>query len=219
MAELVWDQETQKLFETGVEKGVLFPVGEGGYGPGEAWNGLINVNESPSGAEPTALYANNKKYGEILSNEDFAFTIEAYMYPDGYAGCLGYKEIAPGVYATQQARKSFGFAYKTLIGNDTEGLKHGYKLHLVYGAKAKPSEKANNTINDSPEAGTMSWECSTTPIELPDGDPTSHLVFDSTKVAAEKLEALEALIYGTADKESSLPTPEEVITLMGGAAG
>ena len=219
MAVLTWDQEAQKLFETGVEKGVLFPVGDDGYGNGEAWNGLINVTESPSGAEPTALYANNKKYGEIMSNEDFAFSIEAYMYPDGYAPCLGYKEIAPGVYATQQSRKSFGFAYKSLIGNDTEGIKHGYKLHLVYGAKAKPSEKSNATVNESSEAVTMSWECSTTPVEIPNGDPTSHLVFDSTKVTSDKLQALENLIYGTADTEAKLPTPAEVITLMGGAAG
>ena len=220
MSVLTWDQESQKLFETGVDKGVLFPMAEaGGYANGVAWNGLTNVTESPSGAEPTALWANNKKYGELMSAEEFAGTIEAYMYPDEFAPCMGYKEIAPGVYATQQARKSFGFAYRTLIGNDTEGTSHGYKIHIVYGAKAKPSEKANQTMNDSPEPLTMSWEFSTTPVDVPDGEPTSHLIFDSTVTSAEKMKAITDLLWGTADKESSLPTVEEVIALMADSVG
>ena len=217
MAKLTWDQEGQKYYETGVDKGVLFPATaeDGGYASGVAWNGLININESPSGAEPTALYANNKKYGELLSAEEFAGTIEAYTYPDEYAPCLGYKEIAPGVYATQQARKAFGFSYRSLIGNDTEGTSHGYKLHIVYGAKAKPSEKANNSINDSPEAATLSWEFSTTPVELTNGEPTAHLIFDSRTADETKLKSLEDLLYGTESVESKLPTPDEIIALMG----
>ena len=222
MARLTWDQEGQKMYETGVDKGVVFPVGDDGkYSAGAAWNGLINVTESPSGAEPTALYANNKKYGELMSAEDFAGTIEAYTYPDEYAPCMGYKVVAPGVYATQQTRKTFGFTYRNLIGNDTEGTAYGYKLHIVYGAKTKPSEKANGTINDSPEPLTMSWEFSTTPVEVPDSDPTAHLIFDSTKVEASKMKALEDLLYGTESAESKLPTVEEILEIMGteGTAG
>lgn len=215
---LVWDQEGQKLYETGVEKGVLFPATSTGYGVGVAWNGLTNVTESPSGAEPTALYANNKKYGELMSAEEFAGTIEAYTYPDEYAPCLGYKVVAPGVYATQQARSAFGFSYKTLIGNDTEGTAHGYKLHIVYGAKSKPSEKANATVNDSPEAATMSWEFSTTPVAVTGCDPTAHLIFDSTKVDAEKLAALEAILYGSTTVDPRLPMPDEIINEIIGEA-
>lgn len=210
---LVWDQDGQKLYETGVDRGVLYPFDEGQYGMGVAWNGLINVNESPSGAEPTALWADNRKYLELMSAEEFGFTIEAYMSPEEFDACDGSLEIAPGVYAGQQNRKTFGFSYRTLIGNDAEGTDYGYKIHIVYGAKAKPSSRDNATVNDSPEAMTLSWECSTTPIDVPGGKPTSHLVIDSTKASADKMAALEELLYGgTAD--AKLPTIEEVIELM-----
>lgn len=211
---LVWDQDSEKLYHTGVDRGVLFPMDAGVYGAGVAWNGLINVNESPSGAEPTALWADNKKYLELMSTEEFGFTIEAFMSPEEFDACDGSIEIAPGVYAGQQNRKSFGFAYRTLIGNDTEGTDYGYKIHIVYGAKAKPSGRDNATVNDAPEAMTLSWECSTTPVDVPGGKPTAHLVIDSTKTAADKLEALENLLYGNDDTDAKLPTIAEVIELM-----
>lgn len=210
---LVWDQEGQKLYETGVDKGVLYPYDNGTYGNGVAWNGLTAVNESPSGAEPTPLWADNRKYLELISTEEFGFTIEAYMSPEEFDACDGSLEIAPGVYAGQQNRKSFGFSYRTLIGNDAEGTDYGYKIHLVYGAKAKPSSRDNATVNDSPEARTLSWECSTTPVDVPGGKPTAHLVIDSTKVDAEKLAALEAILYG-GEAEAKLPTIAEVIELL-----
>lgn len=211
---LVWDQDGQKLYETGVDRGVLFVYDEGAYGNGVAWNGLINVNESPSGAEPSPLYADNRKYLELISNEEFGFTIEAYMSPEEFDVCDGSIELAPGVYAGQQNRKGFGFSYRTLIGNDAEGTDYGYKIHLVYGAKAKPSGRDNATVNDSPEAMTLSWECSTTPVDVPGGKPTSHLVIDSTKTSAEKLAALEELLYGAESTDAKLPTIAEVIELM-----
>ena len=211
---LVWDQDSEKLYHTGVDKGVLFPMEAGVYGAGVAWNGLINVNESPSGAEPTALWADNRKYLELMSAEEFGFTIEAYMSPEEFDACDGSMEIAPGVYAGQQNRKSFGFSYRTLIGNDTEGNDYGYKIHLVYGAKAKPSARDNATVNDSPEAMTLSWECSTTPVDVPNGKPTAHLVFDSTRVGEGKMKALEDLIYGTESAAPKMPTIEEDIELM-----
>ena len=210
---LVWDQEGQKLYETGVDKGVLFPYDNGTYGKGVAWNGLTAVNESPSGAEPTALWADNRKYLELISTEEFGFTIEAYMSPEEFDACDGSLEIAPGVYAGQQNRKSFGFSYRTLIGNDADGTDYGYKIHIVYGAKAKPSSRDNATVNDSPEARTLSWECSTTPVDVPGGKPTAHLVIDSTKVDAEKLAALEEMLYG-GEAEAKLPTIAEVIELL-----
>lgn len=216
MSKLVWDQVGERLYETGVEQGAIFPVGTGGvYGAGAAWNGLTAVTESPSGAEPTALYANNKKYAELMSAEEFGGTIEAYTYPDEFAACNGEVELVKGVKLTQQARKAFGLVYKSLIGNDTEGTKFGYKLHIVYGARVKPSEKANNTVNDSPEANTMSWEFTTTPVEVAGFEPTSHIVIDSTDVDADKLKALEAVIYGSAEAEPKLPLPDEIATIMG----
>ena len=211
---LVWDQEGQKLYETGVDRGVLFVYNEGVYGTGVAWNGLINVNESPSGAEPTALWADNKKYLELMSTEEFGFTIEAYMSPEEFDVCDGSVEIAPGVFAGQQTRKGFGFSYRTLIGNDAEGTDYGYKVHIVYGAKAKPSGRDNATVNDSPEAITLSWECTTTPVDVPGGKPTAHLVIDSTKTDTGKMAALEALLYGGENADPKLPTIEEVIALM-----
>lgn len=219
MAKMEWDKTGERLWETGVEQAALFLLDDAGkYVNGEPWNGLIGVTESPSGAEPTALWANDKKYGELLSTEEFGGSIEAYTYPDGFKGCNGESEIAPGVTIAQQARKTFGMAYKTLVGNDVVGTKYGYKLHLVYGAKAAVSEKANQTISDSPEAMTMSWEFSTTPVAVEGFEPTSHLVIDSKAVDAENLKALEAVIYGSEDAEPSLPLPNEVLTLIGGAA-
>lgn len=200
---LVWDKTGERLYETGVSQGVLYPIQTGGvYNSGTAWNGLSTVTESPSGAEPTAIYADNIKYLNLMSAEEFGGTIEAYMAPDEFAECDGSKEIAPGVFAGQQNRKMFGLSYKTLLGNDVDSNDYGYKLHLVYGCLASPSEKGYSTVNDSPEAITLSWEFSTTPVEIAtliDGKklkPTSILTFDSTKVDAKKLAALEEILYG-----------------------
>ena len=190
----------------------------GQYGTGVAWNGISAVNESPSGAEPTALYANNGKYLNLISNEDFAATIEAFTYPDEFEECDGSKEIAPGVVIGQQKRKVFGLAYRTLLGNDVDGNDHGYKLHLVYGCLAAPSENNHSTVNDSPEAGTMSWSVSTTPVEVADAKPTATVTIDSTKADKAKLKKLEDMLYGTEQAESKLPLPAEVITLMKDAA-
>ncbi|RHT38311.1 hypothetical protein DW790_05500 [Firmicutes bacterium AM31-12AC] len=215
MTKLKWDQTGEKLYETGVDKVVLFPIeSTGQYGPGVAWNGITAVNESPSGAEPSPLYANNGKYLNLVSNEDFAATIEAFMYPDEFEECDGSKEVAPGVTIGQQKRKVFGLAFRTLLGNDVDGNDHGYKLHLVYGCLAAPSENGHSTVNDSPEAGTMSWSVSTSPVEVADAKPTATVVIDSTKADKTKLKKLEDMLYGTESVEPKLPLPEEVITLM-----
>ena len=217
MAKLVWDQIGERTYKTGVEQAAIFPMTkEGTYGAGEAWNGLTAITESPSGAEPTKLYANDKKYVELTSAEEFGGTIEAYTYPKGFAACNGEAEAVAGVRITQQARTPFGMVYKSLLGNDTEGTKHGYELHVVYGAKVSPSETANNTVNDSPEAATMSWEFSTTPVEVEGYEPTSHIVIDSTTVDANKLKALEAKLYGSADAEAKLLMPNEIIAVIKG---
>lgn len=219
MSKLKWDQIGERLYETGVDKVVLFPMeSTGQYGAGVAWNGVSAVNESPSGAEPTALYANNGKYINLISNEDFAATIEAFMYPDEFEECDGSKEIAPGVVIGQQKRKVFGLAYRTLLGNDVDGNDHGYKLHLVYGCLAAPSENNHSTVNDSPEAGTMSWSVSTTPVEVADAKPTATVTIDSTKADKTKLKKLEDMLYGTELEESKLPLPAEVISVMKDAA-
>ena len=212
---LKWDQTGEKLYETGVDRGVLFPMVDGAYSNGEAWNGLMSVDEKPSGAEPTALFANNRKYLELLSVEEFGMTIGAYTFPAGFRPCLGVKQLAPGVYVSQQARSLFGMTYRTLIGNDTEKTAHGYKIHLVYGATAKPSEKSNKSINENPEASEMSWECSTTPVDIPGFESTAHIEIDSTTVAPEKLAALEAILYGSGETEPHLPMPDELVTLIG----
>lgn len=215
MARLVWDQTGQKTYETGVKQGVLYPQGEGGaYPKGYAWNGLTGVTESPSGAESNPLYADDIKYLNLISAEEFGATIEAYTYPDEFAECDGSAEIAPGVTIGQQARKTFGMAYKTTFGNDVDGNEHGYKLHLIYGALATPSEKAYATINDSPEAITFSWEVTTTPVAVEGFKPTASLTIDSTKVDKDKLTALEAILYGGEAEEARLPLPNEVATLM-----
>lgn len=219
MARLVWDADTQRLFETGVSQGVLFPMGSNGtYENGVAWNGLTAFNESPDGGEPTDLYADNIKYLSLMSTENFKFTIEAYTYPDEFAECDGSKSIVTGAYVGQQARKKFGFCCKTQIGNDVDGSDHGYKLHLVYGCLAAPSDKSYDTINDSPDAITFSWEVSTTPVEIGEGfKKSAHIVVDSTKVAEGKLTALENWIYGsdgTGGADAAMPTPAKVIELL-----
>lgn len=221
MAKIVWDATGERLFETGVDHGVIYPQATGGtYPKGAAWNGLTAVTESPSGAEPTPLYADNIKYLTLMSVEEFAFTIEAYMYPDEFAECNGEGTLAKGVIIGQQKRKTFGLSYRSLIGNDVDGDSHGYKLHLVYGALAAPSEMSRSTVNDTPEASTMSWECSTTPVSVAKFKPTAHIVIDSTKADPTKLKKLEDILYGS-DSESTearLPLPDEVASLMGDAA-
>lgn len=217
MSKLVWDQTGERLYETGVKQGVLYVQESGVYPNGVAWNGLTAVTESPSGAEPTPLYADDIKYLNLMSAEEFGGTIEAYMYPDEFKGCNGEAELAKGVSIGQQTRKTFGLCYRTTIGNDVDGNEYGYKLHLVYGAQASVSEKAYATINDSPEAITFSWEFSTTPVNVEGHKPTSIVTIDSTKIEAEKLAALEAVLYGSESEEARLPLPSEIITLVGTA--
>ena len=218
MAKIKWDETGKRLYETGVEQGVLYPQDEtGNYPKGVAWNGLISVTESPSGAEATPLYADNTKYLELTSNEEFGATIEAYTYPDEFEACDGSGKLAEGVTVGQQPRKPFGLCYKTVIGNDVKNNDHGYKLHLIYGAKAAPSEKAYNTINDSPEAITLSWEITTTPVNVSGFKPTAHLEIDSTAVDKDKLTQLEAMLYGDDETEAKLPLPDEVAQLFKGA--
>lgn len=218
MAKLVWDATGERLYETGVSKGVIYPQAAGGtYPTGAAWNGLTAVTESPSGAEPTALWADNIKYLNLMSAEEFGFTIEAYMYPDEFSECNGEGTLAKGAKIGQQKRKAFGLSYQTILGNDVDGDAYGYKLHLVYGALAAPSEMARNTVNDSPEATTMSWECSTTPVSVSNFKPTSHIIIDSTTADPAKLAALEAKLYGSESEEPTLPLPDEVATLLGEA--
>lgn len=217
MARLEWDKTGERLYETGISNGVLYPQATGGtYPKGVAWNGLTAVTESPSGAEPTPLYADNIKYLTLTSVEEFGFSIEAYMYPDEFKQCNGEGSLVTGVTIGQQKRNAFGMSYKTILGNDVDGDAHGYKLHLVYGALAAPSEMAHNTVNDSPEAATMSWECSTTPVSVNGFKPTSHLVIDSTTADKTKLKALEDILYGSASEGDGprLPLPDEVATLM-----
>ena len=215
---IVWDQTGERFYETGVKKGVLYPQAAGGtYPKGVAWNGLTAVTESPSGAEATPLYADDIKYLNLMSVEEFGATIEAYTYPDEFAACDGSAEIAGGVSIGQQPRVPFGMSYVTTLGNDTEGNKHGYKIHIIYGAMAAPSEKAYTSINDSPEAITLSWEVTTTPVSVNGFEPTASVVIDSTKVDKSKLDALEAVLYGTESEEARLPLPDEIVTLVGAA--
>lgn len=216
MAKITWDDTGKRIYETGVDHGVLYPYGtsEAPYGTGVAWNGLTNVSESPSGAEPSPIYADNIKYVNLMSNEEFGATIEAYTYPDEFAECDGSKELAPGVYAGQQARKTFGLSYRTKIGNDVDGEDHGYKLHLIYGALAAPTERSYATINDSPEAITFSWEITTTPVEVTGGKPTACITIDSTKVDTTKLAALEKILYGDGATGPKLPLPDEVAEML-----
>ena len=214
MSKLVWDNTGERLYETGVSKGVLYIPTSGVYSKGVAWNGLTAVTESPSGAEATPLYADDIKYLNLMSNEEFGCTIEAYTYPDEFAECDGSASLTEGVYIGQQARKTFGFCYRTVLGNDTESNDHGYKLHLVYGCLAAPSEKSYATINDSPEAITFSWEVSTTPVNVTGHKPTACITIDSTKADPTKLATLEAKLYGSESTEAMLPLPDEIAQIF-----
>ncbi len=214
MPKLEWDKTGERFYETGVEKGVLYPMVSGAYPKGVAWNGLTAVNEKPTGAEPTALWADNTKYLNLISNEEFEAGIEAYTYPDEFKECDGSKEIAVGVSIGQQARKMFGLSYVTKIGNDVELSEHGYKIHLIYGATASPSEKGYSTINASPDAITFSWDVSTTPVNAAGHKPTASLEIDSTKVDAVKLAAFEKVLYGDGDTEARLPLPDEIAEMF-----
>lgn len=226
MSRLTWDNTGERYYETGVKQGVLYPIqANGTYSKGVAWNGLTAVTESPSGAEATALYADDIKYLNLISNEEFSATIEAYTYPDEFAECDGSAALTTGVMLGQQKRKTFGLCYKTTVGNDVDGNDYGYKLHLIYGCLAAPSEKAYATINDSPEAITFSWEVSTTPVKVAGFKPTSQITIDSTKITEDKkakLASLEDILYGKDgdDTENSgprLPLPDEIKTLFAGA--
>lgn len=216
MAKLVWDKTGDRLYETGVSKGVLYPIqSDGAYSKGVAWNGLSSVTESPSGAEANPIYADDMKYLNLVSAEEFSATIEAYTYPDEFAECDGSANIATGVSIGQQKRKIFGLCYRTVLGNDVDSNDYGYKLHLIYGCMAAPSEKAYTSINDSPEAITLSWEVSTTPVNVTGFKPTASITIDSTKANKDKLTALEAILYGSESEEARLPLPDEIATMMG----
>lgn len=218
MTQLTWDQVGERRYETGVDRGVLYlPDNTGEYVEGHAWNGLTTVTESPSGAESNPQYADNVKYLNLVSAEQFGATVEAFTYPNEFGQCDGTAEPSPGIYLGQQGRRSFGLAYRTKVGNDLDGADHGYKLHLVYGALASPSEKAYATINDSPEAIAFSWDITTTPVAVSGHKPTALITIDSTKVDPADLTALEEILYGTAVDEPRLPQPDEVITLIGGS--
>lgn len=215
MAALVWDQTGKRMYETGIDRGVLYiPNASGVYNTGFAWNGLTAVTESPSGAEASPQYADNIKYLNLVSAEEFGATIEAFTYPDEFGQCDGTAEPQPGILVGQQSRKTFGLSYRTKVGNDVDGVEHGYKLHLIYGCLAAPSEKAYSTINDSPEAITFSWEVSTTPVLVTGMNPTSIMTIDSRTADPTDLAALEIILYGDVATEPRLPLPDEIVTLF-----
>lgn len=217
---LDWDASGEKLYETGVDHGVLYqPDSTGAYKDGVVWNGLTGVTESPSGAEASPQYADNIKYLNLISAEEFGGTIEAFMYPEEFMVNDGTAELIKGVNIGQQPRKPFGLSYRTKIGNDIDGQDHGYKLHLLYGCLASPSEKAYTTVNDSPEAITFSWEFTTTPVNVTGHNPTAALTVDSTKFTADKMKALEDILYGTTDAEPSMPLPDKVAEILGEVSG
>lgn len=228
MSKIIWDEAVKRIFESGVDHGVLYPQDSTGVYPlGVAWNGLTGITESPSGAEPEPIYADNIKYLNLMSAAEFGATVEAYTYPDEFMACDGSAEPVAGLSVAQQTRKPFGLAYRTLVGNGVDGLDHGYKLHLIYGALAAPSEKSYQTINDSPEAMTFSWELTTTPVEIPGYKPSASLIIDSTKVDPTKLAALELVLFGknattepvVAAVAARLPLPAEVFTILGVVGG
>lgn len=210
MAVLTWDQTGEKLYETGVQKGVLYPMDGAVYGKGVAWNGLTAVNETPSGAESTKLYADDIKYLDIRSAEEFGATIEAYSSPEEFDACDGTAELAGGVNIGQQNRKGFGFCYRSTIGNDTEYNNYGYKIHIIYGLTASPSERSYSTVNDSPEAATLSWEVSSTPVNVAGFKPTSIVTINSKKINAEALKEIEDALYGTVEAEPKILLPDEI---------
>lgn len=215
MSKIVWDKAGEHIYETGVDHGVLYPTVGGVYGKGVAWNGLTAVNESPSGAESTAQWADNIKYLNLISAEEFSATVEAFTYPDEFAVCDGSAEPVPGVMIGQQNRPTFGLSYRTLVGNDLLATEYGYKIHLIYGATASPSERAYSTVNDSPEALSFSWELTTTPVTVTGYKSTASLTVDSTKVSAANMAKLENILYGTETEDARLPMPDEVIALLG----
>lgn len=216
---LTWDDAGKRLYETGVKQGVIYPQdNNGAYPKGVAWNGLTAVTESPEGAEPTPLYADDIKYLNLLSTEEFKATVEAYTYPDEFAECDGSGSLVEGVTIGQQDRKTFGLSYRTSLGNDVKGNEYGYKLHIVYGCLAAPSEKAYATVNDSPEAITFSWEVSTTPVNVTGFKPTASLVLDSVKLGAAKMKAIEDVLYGSSAAEARLPLPDEIKSIIESAA-
>ena len=215
MAKLEWDAIGERFYETGVSHGVVYQKdNSGNYPKGEAWNGLTGVTKSPSGAEETPLYANNRKYLSLYSAEELGGTIEAYTYPDSFGECDGSKELAPGVKVGQQARKAFGMTYQSILGNDTARNNYGYKIHIIYDMMVSPTEQEYNTVNDSPSVDPFSWEFTTTPVKVAGVEPTSSLVIDSTKVDGTKLKALEDILYGTEEAEARLPLPDEIVTLL-----
>ena len=218
MSKIIWDETGKRLYETGVKQGVLYPQTGGAYPKGVAWNGLTAVTESPSGADASPQYADNIKYLNLVSAEEFGATIEAFTYPDEFGVCDGSAEIQPGVIVGQQNRKLFGLSYRTTLGNDTEGTDHGYKLHMVYGALAAPSEKGYTTINDSPGAMALSWTVTTTPVSVSGFKPTASLIIDSTKVDPAKLAALELILYGNTGVDARLPLPDEIAAIFAAAA-
>lgn len=216
MSKLSWDQVGERFYETGVRRGVLYPqnTSTGLYPLGVAWNGITAINESPSGAEASDQYADDIKYLSLMSKETFSCTIEAFTYPDEFKECDGSAEIATGVTIGQQSRKAFGLCYRTVVGNDVANEDYGYKLHIVYGCKASPSEKAYNTINDSPEAISFSWEVNTTPVEVDGYKDTATVVIDSTKISSAALAALEEVLYGSEEADPRLPLPAEIISII-----
>lgn len=218
MAKIVWDEVGKRFYETGIRQTVLYPQDpDGTYPAGVAWNGVTGITESPSGAEPSPQYADDMKYVVLMSTEEYGATVEAYTYPPEFGACDGSGALAVGASIGQQARKPFGLCYRTTLGNDTEGEEYGYKLHLIYGAMASPSEKGYQTINDSPEAITFSWELTTTPVPVTGFKPTASLVIDSTKIAEAKLTAIEEILYGTASVAARLPLPDEIKTIINAA--
>lgn len=215
MSKIVWDATTERLFETGVDHAVLYPMSDiGAYTNGVAWNGIVSISENPSGAEANPQYADNIKYLNLLSAEDYGSTIECFTYPPEFNECNGIAEVAPGGYIGQQSRRSFGLCYRTLIGNDVKGQDYGYKLHMIYNATASPSEQTHDTVNESPEAETMSFEISTTPITVTGRKPTATFVVDSTRVDSDALARLEAILYGTDNTQPRLPLPDEIISIL-----
>lgn len=217
MAKLVWDDSGNQLYETGTDRGVLYLADDkGAYPKGVAWDGLRSITESPSGAEETALWANNHKYGSLYSAEEFAFTIGAYTSPEEFDVCDGTVELAKGFSAGQQTRAKFGMTYRTLIGNDIKGTDYGYKIHFVYGATASPSEHSHSSVNESPEAEELSWECKTVPVAVEGYKPSAHFVINSTKIDKAKLDDIEAIIYGGDETEPRLPLPADIIKLIEG---
>ncbi|MCC2832119.1 hypothetical protein [[Clostridium] innocuum] len=215
MTRVVWNEVGKHFYETGVDRGMVYPQDAGAYPKGVVWNGLTSVSEKPTGAEATPVYAGNIKYLNLLSKEEFAATVEALTYPDEFAECDGSAEMAPGVKLGQQPRKPFGMSYRTFIGNDTEKTNHGYYLHIIYGAYAAPSEKSYSTINETPDTTTFSWELTTTPVSVTGYEPTASVTIDSRTISAANLEKLEDVLYGTTDKEPRLPLPDEIASLIG----